>query len=334
MSDSAVTVTTIVPAYNAERYLAEALESLREQTYQDFEVVIVDDGSTDGTVEVANAFLDERTRLIRKENGGCASARNAGLKEARGHYISFLDADDYWSADKLAKEVAFLEHHPEICLVFSLSTIVDQAGISSGLLKNHRAARYEFADLVLENPIGNGSCFLMRRAVFERVGQFNESLPASSDCEMWFRLAHVYPSGIACLSSALTFYRRHDEQTTADWRRMASAYDQVIAKARQLAPELVTPLEVQARAKKYRYFAVIAYEKRDARAALNLLASSFRLGAKHFLVDPRAWTLLGATLMQLILPERIATALDRALRGFRRRILSPSHPEKGQKFRR
>ena len=322
MSDSAAAVTVIVPAYNAERYLGEALESLREQTYQDFEVLIVDDGSTDRTAEVANAFLDDRTRLIRKDNGGCASARNAGLTEARGHYISFLDADDYWSAEKLAQEVAFLEDHPEICLVFSLSTVVDQSGISSGLLKNHRASRYSFADLVIENPIGNGSCFLMRREIFQRVGQFDESLPASSDCQMWFRVAHLYASGIACLPSALTFYRRHDRQTTADWRRMASAYEQVIGKARELAPELVKPLEVRARAKKYRYFAVIAYENREPRAALSLLASSFRLRPVSFLVESRAWVLLGATLMQCMLPERIGIPLDRALRAFRRRLVS------------
>lgn len=317
-SSSDVSVTVVIPSFNAEHYLEEALTSLYAQSYQDFEVVIVDDGSTDTTAELAKRFLDDRTRLVVKENGGCASARNAGVAEARGRYISFLDSDDYWAPEFLAKGVGFLERNPDVCLVFSLLTVVDKDGMSSGLMKSHGSKRYQFSDLVMENPIGSGSCSLMRREVLDALAPFNESLPASSDCDMWLRMAHSYPLGIACLPVPLSFYRRHPGQTTADWRRMAAAYNLVIAEARALDPETVDPLEKSARGKKCRYFAFIAYENRDSRAAFRLLRESLYCSPQNFVKDPRAWALLGITLIQLALPEQVFVYVDRMLRSIRR----------------
>jgi len=316
-----VSVTVVVPSFNAEHYLEEALTSLYAQTYQNFEVVIVDDGSTDTTAELAKRFLDDRTRLVVKENGGCASARNAGVAQARGRYISFLDSDDYWAPEFLAEGVGFLEKNPDVYMVFSLLTVVDKEGMSSGLMKSHGSKRYQFSDLVMENPIGSGSCSLMRRQVFDELAPFNELLPASSDCDMWLRMAHSYPFGIACLPAPLSFYRRHPAQTTADWRRMAAAYNLVIAEARALDPETVDPLENAARGKKSRYFAFIAYENRDSRAAFRLLGESFGFAPLGFVMDPRAWALLGITLLQLALPEQAFVYVDRTLRRVRHQMI-------------
>ena len=320
-NSSDVSVTVVVPSFNAERYLEEALTSLYAQTYQDFEVVIVDDGSTDATAELAKRFVDDRTRLVAKENGGCASARNAGVAEARGRYISFLDSDDYWAPEFLARAVGFLERNPDVCMVFSLLTVVDEEGTSSGLLKSHGRKRYQFADLVMENPIGSGSCSLIRREVLDAMAPFNESLPASSDCDMWLRMAHSYPFGIACLPAPLSFYRRHSAQITADWRRMAAAYNLVIAEARALDPETFDPLENAARGKKSRYFAYIAYENQEPRAAFRLLKESFGFAPLRFVTDPRAWALLGITLIQLALPEQAFVYVDRTLRRIRRQTV-------------
>ena len=106
-------VSVMMPAYNAAEFLAIAVNSVLAQSYQDWELIIVDDGSTDRTAEIAAGFQDPRVRLIRKENGGEASARNRALEEMEGEYLAFLDSDDLFLPDHLEKTVHYLEEHPE-----------------------------------------------------------------------------------------------------------------------------------------------------------------------------------------------------------------------------
>ncbi len=112
-------VTVIIPAYNAENYIAEALSSVLDQRVRDLEVFLVDDGSTDRTPDIADSFTDPRLRVIRKCNGGVSSARNVGLRNASGRYIAFLDADDRWRPQMLQRTVSVLESHEEVSIVFT-----------------------------------------------------------------------------------------------------------------------------------------------------------------------------------------------------------------------
>jgi glycosyltransferase involved in cell wall biosynthesis len=117
---SLVQVSIVIPTFNRAWIIADALQSVFAQTFQNFEVLIVDDGSTDDTAEVVKSFTDPRLRYIKKDqNGGCASARNTGIRAATGEYVSTLDSDDLWKPDKLEREVRFLETHPEVQAVFS-----------------------------------------------------------------------------------------------------------------------------------------------------------------------------------------------------------------------
>src|SRR5262249_27723626 len=111
-------VSVIIPAYNTEKFLAETIRNVLDQTYGDYEVIVVDDGSSDGTLGVARSF-EPRIKVLAQPNGGPASARNLAIRNSRGDYIAFLDSDDLWMTDKLEEQIAFLGRNPAVGLVYS-----------------------------------------------------------------------------------------------------------------------------------------------------------------------------------------------------------------------
>jgi glycosyltransferase involved in cell wall biosynthesis len=121
-------VSVIIPAYNAMAFLPETLESVLNQTFTDFEVLIINDGSPDDIVEWASEIKDSRVKLISQENQGISGARNTGMWSSQGEYLAFLDADDIWEAKKLEKQVEYLEKHPDVGLVSSWISNVDRNG--------------------------------------------------------------------------------------------------------------------------------------------------------------------------------------------------------------
>src|SRR3989441_12309052 len=123
-------VSVVIPVYNGERYLADAIQSVRDQTYQNFEVIVVDDGSTDGSAEVAQSF-GEAIRYVHQANGGVCKARNTGMAVARGGYLAFLDQDDLWLPDKLATQVAYLDSHPEVGAVYCQCQVMGNTELRS-----------------------------------------------------------------------------------------------------------------------------------------------------------------------------------------------------------
>nr|WP_305908378.1 glycosyltransferase family A protein [Methylomarinum sp. Ch1-1]MDP4521204.1 glycosyltransferase family A protein [Methylomarinum sp. Ch1-1] len=114
MPHSQSLISIIIPAYNAETYIKKALDSVLTQSYRHFEVLVINDGSTDNTETIARSYDDTRIRLISQPNGGLSNARNTGIRSAKGDYLAFLDADDYWMPEKLALQLELLNHHPEI----------------------------------------------------------------------------------------------------------------------------------------------------------------------------------------------------------------------------
>lgn len=185
-------VTVITPAYNVARYVGEAADSVRRQTFTDFEYLVVDDGSADGTAEVilSRQRGDPRMRLIQIPHGGPSAARNAGISQARGRYIALLDGDDRWRPAFLARQVALIESlPPDVGMVFCRTRSISENGIP---IKIHwqRAGRYDFDEfLVRNNPAGHGSSLLIRASCFADVGGFDESLPFAEDLDMWLRIA-------------------------------------------------------------------------------------------------------------------------------------------------
>lgn len=231
-------VTVVIPAYNAARYLAEAVESALNQTYSDLEVLVVDDGSTDRT-----PFLLERygraIRTIRKRNGGTPSALNEGIRQARGEWIAWLSADDAFLPEKLAKQMAYADAHPECALIYTNWFVVDARGEKiSYLISPTFRTQSEQITALLRGCVINGSTTLVRKEAYVSAGLFDESLPQAHDWDMWLRLARDFRFGH--VAEPLLRYRWHGENMSA--RPDALAYnDRVLAKARAYLGQHLPP---------------------------------------------------------------------------------------------
>jgi glycosyltransferase involved in cell wall biosynthesis len=190
-SGSPPLVTVVTPAFNVAKYIGEAIDSVLRQTATDFEYIIVDDGSTDKTVDiaVARAGVDPRVRLVPAEHRGLSATRNLGIKEARGSYIAFLDGDDRWHPRFLERQVALIQSLPDnVGAVFCRSWLVLENGTRVGV-QRQRAGRYDFDDfLVKNNPARNGSSLLIRKACFDDLGGFDDGKFPVEDLEMWLRI--------------------------------------------------------------------------------------------------------------------------------------------------
>lgn len=210
MSETSV----IIPTFNRLPFLKEAVASVLAQTYQDFELILVDDGSDDGTREYA-AGLGDRVRYLYQRQSGPAAARNRGIAVARGEFITFLDSDDLWQTNKLQTQIAFMRAHPEAVVCYT-----DEIWIRSGARvnpkKKHEKASGWIFEKCLPLCIVSPSSVLMRRDFFEKVGLFDEQLPACEDYDLWLRAALHYEFHFLPLKLIIKQGGRPD-QLSANW---------------------------------------------------------------------------------------------------------------------
>lgn len=205
-------VSIVVPAYNAVRYLPEALASARATGWPRIEMLVVDDGSTDDTVAVAEREWPG-VRVFRQANAGPAAARNRALREATGDYIAFLDADDLWPADKLHVQVGALERHPEY---------VAAVGYMREFMRTAPDAEYVFADPVYIFVLG---CMVCRREAFDRVGLLDDTMPGGyGEDTDWYMRAWEIELPILYLKDTTILYRQHPASLTADHARRKEGF--------------------------------------------------------------------------------------------------------------
>ena len=212
-------VSVIIPAYNQGHYLGQAIRSVLDQTYPHFEVIVVDDGSTDSTREVVHSFTDARIRYVYQENRGLSAARNTGIRSASSPYVSFLDSDDLFLPDKLQLLVAESESEPGCGLIAGQAIPIDEQGntIGKAFVEGLPA---DSADLLLGNPLHVGSV-LVSRLWQDRVGFFDEDLRSYEDWDLWLRLARA-GCRMSWVAQPVSLYRFHRAQMTA--RRPADDY--------------------------------------------------------------------------------------------------------------
>ncbi len=184
------TVSVAIPVFNGERFLKEALDSVFAQTFRDYEVIGVDDGSTDGSIDLLKQYGD-RVRVIRQANAGQGAARNAGIRHAAGRYVAFLDQDDRWYPQKLEREVTALQADPDAVLVYSNSDRMDREGrlldVGTTLKERSSALASPLGRLIGEGLVLPSS-MLVRRDVLEQVGGFDPYLTGFEDFDLCARL--------------------------------------------------------------------------------------------------------------------------------------------------
>ncbi len=185
-------VSVIIPTYDRADLIVETLESVWMQTFHDYEIIVVDDGSTDGTAELF-AALGKRTVYRRIEHGGQGAARNAGLEIAQGEYIAFLDSDDLWQPNFLEKATGALDRNPKVGFVYCDYATFDERGIigTAEMPPRYKLGGRLFGELLESDFICTGA-ILVRRACFDQVGGFDPCLVPVEDWDMWLRLARRY----------------------------------------------------------------------------------------------------------------------------------------------
>lgn len=256
-------VSVIIPAYNALAYLPEAVDSVVKQTFTDFEVLIVDDGSSDGTVEWVSQIKDSRVRLISQQNQGSSGARNTGITAAVGEYIALLDADDIWEPTKLQKQVRYLEENPSVGLVDTWTVLINQQGKSTGKVVVSYADKDDvWKQLVQFKPICPcDSTPLIRRSCFETVGLFNRELPFLEDLDMWIRLASQYR--FAVIKEPLVRYRQHPGSKSTNCQGTLEAFRTIIENAFESVPAELLPLREKGYGRINLYLAWRAINNKD-----------------------------------------------------------------------
>ncbi len=201
-------VSVIIPNYNYSQYLREAIDSVLAQTYEQIEIVVVDDGSTDGSPEVLDSY-DDRIVAIFQTNCGVSTARNNGVSRSRGEFIAFLDADDAWLPAKIESQMKMFQADAEIGLVHVGVVEIDGSGKSLFERTNGMDGWVSEALLRFERPVilGGGSGLMVPRRVFEEVGGFDTQLSTSADWDMFYQICSRYSVGF--VSEILLKYRIH-----------------------------------------------------------------------------------------------------------------------------
>ena len=208
-------ISVVIPAFNAGKYISSCLESVLAQTFSDLEVVIVDDGSTDNTLEIISACADDRVRLYTQANSGSAAARNKGVQEARGEWIAFIDADDIWAPEKLEKQLTTCQDkvwsHTDS---YYIGGVYAKNTKASDLCRKHAGDVFE--ELLVENSVGT-SCVMIKKTCFDEFAGFDTSYRALQDWGLWLRVASKYPIGYC--DEPLVSYRVHTGSTSRSTRK-------------------------------------------------------------------------------------------------------------------
>ncbi|MBD2250028.1 glycosyltransferase family 2 protein [Nostoc parmelioides] len=186
------TISVIIPAYNAERTILETISSVQQQTFSDFELIIINDGSIDRTLELIQNIQDERLKIFSYENGGLPVARNRGIYRAIGEFIAFLDADDLWTPDKLELQLAALQQNPEAGVAYSWTYFMDEQGKSSIPGVSLFFEGNVQANLLVNNFLASGSNPLIRKQAIKSVGEFDSKYTACEDWDYWLRLSATW----------------------------------------------------------------------------------------------------------------------------------------------
>jgi len=217
-------VSVVIPAFNSAKFISDTIKSVLNQTYTNFEIIVIDDGSTDNTVSILNSLSKNDKRInyhIMSHSGRPAIPRNFGIEKSKGEFIAFLDADDIWDKNKLAKQIAEFEKHPDYIFLYSMSVTFGNVTLFSPnyevLPLLHKAVKTGNDLLIIGNSI-TCSSVLVKKESLQKVNGFDEDerLKAVEDYDLWIKLSKLGTFGF--IPRILTHYRIHSTQSSADWQ--------------------------------------------------------------------------------------------------------------------
>lgn len=314
-------VSVVIPVYNIRRYIGEAIQSVLDQDFPYFEILAVDDGSTDDSVAVIQSFQDSRIRICRQENRGLPGARNTGIRAARGELIAFLDGDDHWLPNKLSKHVAHMASEPSIGISFSRSEYMDQNGKPLGTYTNSKLTEITPLDIILMNPTANGSSVMIRRQVLEDIAYsvnneiwyHDERFKHCEDVECWIRIALTTSWRFEGLADPLTLYRMNPMGMSTNLADHHAHMLRVIEKIQTYDPAFIAEHASLIKAYNVKYLARTALRFHNGPQALGLMRQAFSYDWRILLSAPRASILiLGLGVLFTVCPPQLTARLDKA----------------------
>lgn len=294
--------SVVMPVHNAAPFVGAAVESVLRQTIGDFELLVVDDRSSDGSESIVRNIGDARILLLPSAGAGVAAARNTALKAARGSYVAFLDADDLWLPEHLHLHLDHLENRPEVDLTFSSVQWIEESGQPLGRPVSSHPGRFSYEELLLEYLPVTTSGWAARRAALEQAGWFDESLAAGSDHDLCLRVALLRSRNVEGLERPQVVYRRRAGQITSDRARKVVAWGQLAEKHARLTARATPGKLRQATARLRRALAALAFEEGEYAEARAHFSAALRLGGWRLLSDRRTWVMAAAMVVSF-LPE-------------------------------
>lgn len=276
-----VKVSVVLPAYNSMEYLPQTLANILCQTFEDFEVIIVNDGSSDNIKEwFSGNIQDSRVKLISQPNQGVAVALNTGIEQAQGDYIAFSDQDDLWEPTKLEKQVKALDENSQVGLVYTWVAYIDSQGNLTGRVRKHNVDGMVLPTLIQYNLIDCGSVAMVRRECFERLGGFDKSVDPIIDWDMWLRIASHYCFKV--ISEPLVYYRQHMGSASRKWEIMEASYHKILSRFYDSAPPELVHLQGRSYALAYLCLAwkPLQSRQKDYQQSAKLLAKAVSYDSK------------------------------------------------------
>jgi len=249
-------ISVVIAAFNSEKTIQETVESVLNQTFSDFELIVIDDGSTDSTLEVLSRIKDPRLKVFSYPNAGVAASRNRGIARASGEYVAFLDHDDLWTADKLEAQLRALQENPQAGVAYSLVHCIDEAGRFLHACSRITASGDVYARLLVTDFLDTVSNPLIRKEALDQVGGFEESFASADDWDILLRLAARYP--FVCVPAVQVLYREHPDSLSFDVLRMEAAALGVCERAFAEAPLDLQHVKRDSMGNLYKYLTVKA----------------------------------------------------------------------------
>jgi glycosyltransferase involved in cell wall biosynthesis len=316
-------VSVVLPVFNVERYVAASIQSVLAQTYVGFELIIVDDGSTDGSLRLCQEFIDPRIQIIQQKNRGLAGARNTGIRHATGEYIALLDSDDLFAPEKLQRHIEHLDRSPKVGISFSRSAFIDDHSQPLGYYQMPKLKEITTHDILCRNPIGNGSAPVIRRQVFQEIAVqkdlygvvedffFDDSFRQSEDIECWLRMAIQTSWVFEGIPEPLTLYRVNAGGLSASIPKQLASWERVMEKIKTYDLKLLQEWGSLARAYQLRYLARRAWQLQDKPLALKLIHEALLTDGRMLVKEPqRTLMTLGAIYLLALLPQKAYSSVQ------------------------